>query len=77
MPGWLTAKQAAEACGYEYTWFTRLLKEERVPGALFWEERWMIPDDITEADILTPDYARPSAEHLPWLRDDDEGFYLP
>lgn len=46
----LTAEQAAEKLGYEYSYFRRLLKQGRVPGAIYWHG-YAIPKDVGRGDV--------------------------
>jgi hypothetical protein len=50
MRGYITAKEAAKKLGYEYTHFSRLLKEGNVEGAVYWHG-YAIPDDIQRGDV--------------------------
>jgi hypothetical protein len=45
MRGYITAEEAAEKLGFEYTYFTRLLNDGRVTGAEKWQGVWLIPED--------------------------------
>lgn len=50
--GYETAQEAATRLGYAYTYFTTMLNEEgRVPGALRWHDRWMVPTGVTREQI--------------------------
>lgn len=45
-----TAREAAERLGYDYSYFTRLLKAGRVPGAVKWSG-WMVPKDVEASEV--------------------------
>lgn len=51
LPGYRTAEQAAKQFDYEYSYFTRLCREERVPGAVKVAGVWWIPKKTTAAQI--------------------------
>lgn len=50
MKEYLTAHEAAEKLGYEYTYFTRLLKAGRIPGAVYWHG-YAVPATLKKDDI--------------------------
>lgn len=58
MEGYISAKDAAEKLGYEYTHFTRLLKAGKVPGAVYWHG-YAIPHSLERKDIETGRVGRP------------------
>ena len=52
LPGYKTAKQAAEEWGYNYTYLNQLLNEQdRVPRAVKIGGRWFIPDYVEEKHV--------------------------
>lgn len=48
--GYITAKEAAEKLGYEYTHMARLLKAGNVPGAVYWNG-YAVPEDVRREDV--------------------------
>lgn len=50
MKGYITTEEAAKKLGYEYSYFTRLLKEGRVPGAVYWHG-YAIPKNVTREKL--------------------------
>lgn len=52
LPGWLTARQAADRIGYEYKWFIGLLNQGKIKRARRWQRVWVIPDDLTEEEVI-------------------------
>lgn len=66
LDGWFSAAQAAEHLGYHYITVINKLEANQIPRAGLWQGIWVIPDDITEEEILTPPPGRPRKENLPW-----------
>lgn len=58
MQGYISAKEAAERLGYEYTHFTRLLKAGKVPGAVYWHG-YAIPEDVSRENVQSANVGRP------------------
>lgn len=61
MKGYITAREAAQKLGYEYTHFARLLKAGKVPGVVYWHG-YVIPSDIKREDVSTGRVGRPRKE---------------
>jgi hypothetical protein len=60
MRGYISAREAAEKLGYEYTHFTRLLKADKVEGAVYWHG-YAIPEDISREEVSTRKAGRPKS----------------
>lgn len=58
MNGYITAREAAKRLGYDYTHFTRLLKQGKVEGAVYWQG-YAIPESIGKESIHTQRVGRP------------------
>lgn len=58
MKDYMTAKEAADKLGYEYTHFTRLLKQGKVRGAFRWEG-YAVPKNVSREDIEVGHAGRP------------------
>ncbi len=51
MPDYITAHEAAEKFGMEYTHLTRRLKAGTIPGAIQWQRLWKVPADLKPEDV--------------------------
>lgn len=56
--GYISAAEAAARLGYNTQYFTRLLREGKVERATYWHG-YLLPEDITEADLLMQNRGRP------------------
>ncbi len=49
---YMSARDAAEHLGYQYAYFINsVLGEGRIPGAIKWQNRWMIPKDVKAEEV--------------------------
>jgi hypothetical protein len=54
MDGYISAREASQKLGYDYSYFTTLLKDDRVPGAFQWQRTWAVPEGVTREEVERP-----------------------
>jgi len=48
----ISAEAAAEHLGYDYAYFVNdVLSKGRIPGAIKWQNRWMVPKDVEAKEV--------------------------
>jgi hypothetical protein len=59
MQGYITAEEAAEQLGYDYTYFLKLLREGKVEGAEYWCG-YAVPKSVSASEnvVTSREYKR-------------------